>query len=93
MLLRRPLFLLPLMVFSGFFVNSGSIPPYFWWIQWISPMKYGFTAVAINEFSGLAIHCTPEQSCAPGFNGNTVLYNMGFDNKGSLQQVSDRGGG
>ena len=27
------MFLLPLMVFSGFFVNSGTIPPYFWWIQ------------------------------------------------------------
>lgn len=28
-----PLFLLPLMLFAGFFVNSESIPPYFWWIQ------------------------------------------------------------
>jgi hypothetical protein len=28
-----PVFLLPLMVFSGFFVNSNSIPPYFNWIQ------------------------------------------------------------
>ena len=54
-------------------------------------MKYGFTAVAMNEFSGLSIYCTPEQSCAPGYNGNTVLYNMGFDNKGSLQQVSELG--
>ena len=82
-----PLFLLPLMVFSGFFVNSDSIPPYFWWIQWISPMKYGFTALAINEFSGLAIYCTPEQNCAPGFNGDTVLANLGFNSKGSLQMV------
>lgn len=26
-----PMFLLPLMVFSGFFVNSSTIPPYFNW--------------------------------------------------------------
>lgn len=63
-------------------------PPYFWWIQWISPMKYGFTGLAINEFSGpLTINCTPQQGCAPGYNGEVVLTNLGFDNKGSLQMV------
>ena len=34
-----PVFMLPLMIFSGFFVNSGTIPPYFNWISYISPMK------------------------------------------------------
>ena len=50
-------------------------------------MKYGFTALAINEFSGLTIACTPEQSCTPGFSGDAVLTNLGFDSKGSLQLV------
>ena len=25
--------------------------------------------VAENEFSGLVLHCTPEQNCSPGYNG------------------------
>lgn len=80
-----PMILLPLMVFSGFFVQSDSIPPYFSWIQWISPMKYGFVALCLNEFTGLNIYCTTAQNCAPGYNGETVLSNLGFlVGKGSI---------
>lgn len=42
-------------VFSGFFVNSATIPPYFSWIQYISPMHYGFIALSLNEFTGLQV--------------------------------------
>ena len=35
----------------------------------------------------LMINCTPQQGCAPGYNGDVVLTNLGFDNKGSLQMV------
>ena len=73
-----PMFLLPLMVFSGFFVQSDSIPVYFRWIQWISPMHYGFVALCLNEFTGLNIYCTESQGCAPGYSGTTVLANLGF---------------
>lgn len=34
-----PMFLLPLMVFSGFFVNSKTLGWWFRWISYISPMK------------------------------------------------------
>lgn len=81
-----PMFLLPLLIFSGFFVNSSTIPPYFNWIQYISPMHYGFVALAKNEFEGLEVHCTPDQDCAPGFDGYKVITNMGFDDKGSIAQ-------
>ncbi|KAJ1930399.1 hypothetical protein IWQ60_000336 [Tieghemiomyces parasiticus] len=47
-----PVLLLPLMIFGGLFVNTGSAPPYLSWIQWISPIKYGFSALAINQFRG-----------------------------------------
>jgi len=79
-----PLFLLPLMVFSGFFVNSDTLPKYFAWISYISPMKYGFTAVGQNEFAGLQIHCTPAQNCPPGYDGEAVLALLGFNDKGSV---------
>jgi len=54
-----PLVMLPLMIFSGLFVNSGSIPAYFDWIKYLSPMKYGFAALAKSEFGGLTFKdCT-----------------------------------
>lgn len=31
------------------------IPPYFTWIQYISPMRYGYIALAKNEFAGLQV--------------------------------------
>jgi hypothetical protein len=74
-----PMFLMPLMIFCGYFVNADSIPPYFIWIEYMSPMKYGFGAVVINEFSGLEINCGPGDGCAPGYNGDTVIRNMGID--------------
>lgn len=40
-----PMVLLPLMIFSGLFVNNSSIPVYFDWIKYISPIKYGFEAM------------------------------------------------
>jgi hypothetical protein len=64
-----PMFLLPLMVFSGFFINIDSIPVWFSWIQYLSPMRYGFVALAQNELSGLDIKCEPGQDCRPGITG------------------------
>lgn len=49
-------------------------------------MRYGFVAVAKNEFQDLPIHCTSEQRCASGFNGNDVITIMGFDDKGSVAE-------
>ena len=44
-----PIFLIPFVLFSGYFKNSGNIPSWIGWIQYISPLKYGFAAVTINE--------------------------------------------
>mmetsp|Transcript_50052 Transcript_50052/g.89833 ORF Transcript_50052/g.89833 Transcript_50052/m.89833 type:complete len:652 (-) Transcript_50052:66-2021(-) len=60
-LLVAPMIILPLMMFSGFFLNADSTPVYFKWIEYISPMKYSFTALAENEFTGLRLHCTDDQ--------------------------------
>ena len=40
-----PLVLLPLMLFSGLFVNQGAIPVSLDWVKYLSPMKYGFEAL------------------------------------------------
>jgi len=68
-LLVAPMVILPLMMFSGFFLNPESTPVYLQWIEWISPMKYSFAALALNEFSGLKLHCEPDQLRTISSNG------------------------
>ena len=45
------------MIFGGFFIRSTSIPVYFIWLKYISPFKYGFEILIINEMSGLTLTC------------------------------------
>lgn len=69
-----PLVLLPLMMFSGLFVNIGSLPVCFSWIKWASPMKYAYNALMKNEYVGLIFsNCDPmKEAC----NGEIVLEQM-----------------
>jgi ABC-type multidrug transport system permease subunit len=43
-----PAFIIPFIVFSGFFKNRNDLPAWAGWIEYISPMKYGFTAMTEN---------------------------------------------
>jgi len=70
-----PLILLPLMIFSGMMVNNASIPVYFNWIKYLSPMKYGFTAIAKNEFTGLRFQKCPFPAADPRCLGESALEN------------------
>ena len=45
-----PLIFFPLMLFSGFYVNSGSIQWYVRWIEIINPLRYTLEAGIYNEF-------------------------------------------
>lgn len=45
-----PIILMPMVLFSGFFSNSGSYPVWISWIQYISPVKYTLEALIYNEF-------------------------------------------
>jgi ATP-binding cassette subfamily G (WHITE) protein 1 len=60
-----PTILIPLMLFSGLFINQGAIPSYLDWIKYISPMKYGFEGMTKNEFKGLQI-IGPDNSSVTG---------------------------
>ena len=48
-----PFCLVPLILFSGLFINTSSIPAYFTWIQFLSPIRYIYQEVYKNEFKGL----------------------------------------
>ena len=39
-----PVTVIPFLVFAGFFVNQNNVPYYFYPIQYISMVKYGFQA-------------------------------------------------
>jgi ABC-type multidrug transport system permease subunit len=45
----QPIVLIPFIIFSGYFINSDNVPPYFIWIEYISFIKYGFHALVVNE--------------------------------------------
>lgn len=44
-----PIFILPIILFSGFFKNRADLPDWIGWIEYISPNKYGFIAYIENE--------------------------------------------
>ncbi|RDD44667.1 Protein white [Trichoplax sp. H2] len=77
-----PLFVLPLMIFGGFFLRSGSEPVYLVWIKYISWFNYGFEALSINQWENFG-----NLTCSPGLptcfhNGHEVLqfYNFSPEN-------------
>ncbi|CAG9328666.1 unnamed protein product [Blepharisma stoltei] len=55
-----PLIVIPLVLFGGLFGNLDSMVDAFKWIAYISPFKYGFELLAINEYTDLKLDC---QNC------------------------------
>jgi len=81
-----PLLILPMMIFSGLFVNIATLPVWIAWIKWLSPMKYGFVALMTNEFTGLTLPCPINPANIPNctVSGSDVLTQYGLSNQGSL---------
>ncbi|KAL4512208.1 hypothetical protein ABPG72_005210 [Tetrahymena utriculariae] len=46
-----PMLLMPFMLFAGFYKNASDYASWIGWIQYISPFKYSFQAVVINEYT------------------------------------------
>jgi ATP-binding cassette subfamily G (WHITE) protein 1/ATP-binding cassette subfamily G (WHITE) protein 2 len=76
--------LTPIIFFSGFTINLESIPVYFSWIPYISPIKYGFSSLIQLEYTGLDLFCEPSQlvripggaPICPITHGSQVLENL-----------------
>jgi len=88
-----PVFLMPLMIFSGLIINTDSIPIFLDWVKYLSPMKYAFVILSKTEFTGLDLYCTPQQLVylpgvpdpqCPITNGEQVIKNLGFEDQGSV---------
>lgn len=58
-----PLAVIPFMLFGGFLINVDNIPSYFVFMEYLSPFKYSFGALAQNEYHSLDLDCEP--ICSP----------------------------
>jgi len=47
---------MPLVVFGGLVVNLKSIPIYSSWIQYVTPLRYGFNVLANSQLNTDALH-------------------------------------
>ncbi|KAJ2809400.1 hypothetical protein H4R20_000125 [Coemansia guatemalensis] len=54
-----PAMFLPFLLFGGLLVNTGNSTVWLRWLQWVSPIKYGYTAMMKNQFSGYVVDGVP----------------------------------
>ncbi|KAI9003965.1 P-loop containing nucleoside triphosphate hydrolase protein [Hyaloraphidium curvatum] len=59
-----PMLAVVFIIFGGSFVNADTIPAWIGWLQWISILRYGYTALMQNEFYGAVFECPPAGPCA-----------------------------
>ncbi|KNE62128.1 hypothetical protein AMAG_07374 [Allomyces macrogynus ATCC 38327] len=64
--------ILPLLLFGGLFVNSGTAPAWLVWLQWVSPIQY--------SFSGLMKYYFTDRTLGT-LDGNEYLRQLGVDKK------------
>ncbi|XP_065217450.1 protein white-like [Planococcus citri] len=73
-----PPLIIPFLLFGGFFLNVGSIPPYFEWLSYLSWFKYGTEALYINQWNDI-YNITCEGSNTTCYkNGHVVLEAYNF---------------
>ena len=70
-----PLFLLPVLLFSGLFVNSGNFPAWLAWLQYGSPVRYSFSGLLQNQFDTYTFNNCNLQDCS----GRRALEQLGFE--------------
>ncbi|CAG9325718.1 unnamed protein product [Blepharisma stoltei] len=58
-----PVFIQPLMMFSGLFPSVKHYPEGFFWIQYISSMRWAVEAICANEYNDLGMHCQHCTDC------------------------------
>ena len=73
-----PVVILPFLLFGGLFLNSDSAPSYFIWLQYLSPVKYGYEAMMVTFWETVdTIECPPTGDCQYP-TGESVLKSFSF---------------
>ncbi|XP_063889214.1 protein white-like isoform X3 [Scylla paramamosain] len=70
--------IIPLMLFGGFFLNSGSTPVYLTWLKYLSWFSYGNEALLLNQWADVkSIACRANETCYP--DGHAVLSFLHYE--------------
>ncbi|GAB9477129.1 Atp-binding protein [Globisporangium polare] len=81
-------FVLPFMLFGGLFINSDDCPVYFIWIQYASPIKYGFEALMKLYWSPVdAIPCDAAVKHCIARTGTEVLRNYSMTSRSAFSDA------
>ncbi|XP_074659151.1 protein white-like isoform X2 [Tubulanus polymorphus] len=71
---------IPLMLFGGFFLNSGSIPKFLEWLKYLSWFQYANEILVINQWDQVtSIACSNINSTLCYNDGNEVIASLNFD--------------
>ncbi|CAG9535574.1 unnamed protein product, partial [Cercopithifilaria johnstoni] len=80
-----PCFILPNLVFGGFYISFHSIPIYYQFISYISWFRFAFEALQVNQWlnyktiPGCEEDATKIASYCPAFSGKGLLERRGMD--------------
>jgi len=78
-----PVTIIPMSIFSGFFLNNHNVPPYFIWVEYLSFIKYAFQGLFLNEFSDITFNCKghelPDGVSCPIPNGQYLIKQYEMD--------------
>ncbi|KAG1687842.1 hypothetical protein DVH05_004573 [Phytophthora capsici] len=77
--------ILPFMLFGGLLINSDDCPKYFIWVQYISPIKYGFEAIMKIFWEQVpTIACDGAVENCTAHTGADVLKNFSLQSRSAL---------
>ncbi|EED13247.1 ABC multidrug transporter, putative [Talaromyces stipitatus ATCC 10500] len=62
------IFMLALMIYTGFTIPIRSMHPWFRWINYINPIAYGFESLMVNEFGNRNWTCSNFVPSGPSYN-------------------------
>lgn len=60
-------FMLALIIYTGFTIPVGNMVVWFRWINYLNPVAYAFEALMVNEFDGRVYPCGAFVPSGPGY--------------------------
>lgn len=77
--------IMPFLLFGGLLINSDDCPDYFVWVQYISPIKYGFEALMKIFWRQVpTISCNTAIENCTALTGHEVLKNFSMESRSAL---------
>ncbi|KAL3664425.1 hypothetical protein V7S43_010748 [Phytophthora oleae] len=77
--------ILPFLLFGGLLINSDDCPDYFVWVQYVSPIKYGFEALMKIFWRQVpSISCDAAVENCTALTGDEVLKNFSMQSRSAV---------